>query len=84
MMDTRLLLKAVDTIKQVKLLAAEERKPAIFMAAHEAIEHIYTAMMWPTPEAGCTCDKFFASFKCNKPEDCDCPRCQGYCECKYK
>ncbi len=29
------------------------------------------------------CKKFFVeySFRCNKPEECDCPKCQGFCEC---
>ena len=27
------------------------------------------------------CDKFFAKYRCNTPDECDCPRCQGYCEC---
>lgn len=28
------------------------------------------------------CQKFFAQFRCNAPDECDCPRCQGMCE-KY-
>lgn len=27
------------------------------------------------------CEAFFSLFRCNSPNDCDCPRCQGYCEC---
>jgi hypothetical protein len=27
------------------------------------------------------CARFFARFRCNKPLECDCPPCQGYCEC---
>ena len=27
------------------------------------------------------CARFFARFRCNAPGECDCPRCQGYCEC---
>lgn len=27
------------------------------------------------------CETFFASHRCNKPEECDCPKCQGICEC---
>lgn len=30
------------------------------------------------------CEGFFASYRCNKPDECDCPKCQGYCECKKK
>lgn len=32
----------------------------------------------------CHCDKcksFFSRFKCNSPDECDCPVCQGMCEC---
>jgi hypothetical protein len=28
----------------------------------------------------CACDRFFAKYRCAVPLDCDCPRCQGYCE----
>jgi hypothetical protein len=27
------------------------------------------------------CKKFFAKYKCNAPDECDCPKCQGMCEC---
>jgi len=27
------------------------------------------------------CKRFFARFRCNKPDECDCPKCQGMCEC---
>ncbi len=27
------------------------------------------------------CVRFTERFKCNKPQDCDCPKCQGYCKC---
>lgn len=27
------------------------------------------------------CRKFFSSYRCNAPDECDCPRCQGFCEC---
>jgi len=27
------------------------------------------------------CQTFFAQFKCNSPDECDCPKCQGLCEC---
>jgi hypothetical protein len=27
------------------------------------------------------CARFFTRFRCNKPNECDCPKCQGYCEC---
>lgn len=27
------------------------------------------------------CAAFFARFRCNKPMECDCPKCQGYCDC---
>jgi hypothetical protein len=30
------------------------------------------------------CKRFFARYRCNKPDECDCPKCQGYCECKTK
>ena len=30
----------------------------------------------------CTkCERFFAQFKCNAPDECDCPKCQGMCGC---
>lgn len=30
----------------------------------------------------CTkCAEFFERFQCNAPDECDCPRCQGLCEC---
>ncbi len=28
------------------------------------------------------CNSYFTHFNCNKPEECDCPVCQGYCECE--
>lgn len=28
------------------------------------------------------CEEFFSKYRCNKPEECDCPKCQGLCECK--
>lgn len=28
------------------------------------------------------CEKFFARFRCNAPDECDCPKCQGMCECE--
>ena len=27
------------------------------------------------------CEQFFARFKCNAPDECDCPKCQGMCSC---
>lgn len=27
------------------------------------------------------CETFFARFKCNAPDECDCPQCQGLCSC---
>lgn len=27
------------------------------------------------------CRDFFARYRCNAPLECDCPRCQGFCEC---
>jgi hypothetical protein len=29
------------------------------------------------------CEKFFAAYRCSKRThlECDCPKCQGYCEC---
>ena len=27
------------------------------------------------------CTTFFARFRCNTPDECDCPKCQNYCEC---
>jgi hypothetical protein len=30
------------------------------------------------------CRAFFLRFRCNKPQECDCPRCQGYCRCVPK
>ena len=27
------------------------------------------------------CTKFFAQWRCNKADECSCPRCQGLCEC---
>jgi hypothetical protein len=29
------------------------------------------------------CKEFFAQFRCNAPDECDCPKCQGYCECEH-
>jgi len=26
------------------------------------------------------CRDFYARFRCNKPNECDCPRCQGMCD----
>lgn len=28
------------------------------------------------------CNEFFLKFRCNSPEECDCPPCQGMCECE--
>ena len=30
------------------------------------------------------CKKFYAKFRCSRVThlECDCPKCQGYCECK--
>jgi hypothetical protein len=28
------------------------------------------------------CSRFFARFRCNAPDECDCPKCQGMCECE--
>lgn len=27
------------------------------------------------------CKEYFQHSGCNAPNECDCPRCQGYCEC---
>lgn len=27
------------------------------------------------------CQRFFQQFRCNAPEECDCPKCQGMCVC---
>ena len=27
------------------------------------------------------CQDFFERFRCNSPDECDCPRCSGLCEC---
>lgn len=27
------------------------------------------------------CEEFFDRFSCNRPDECDCPPCQGTCEC---
>lgn len=33
----------------------------------------------------CHCRRFFAQFRCAAAThgECDCPKCQGYCECGY-
>ena len=28
------------------------------------------------------CRDFFSKYRCNSPEECDCPKCQGLCECE--
>ncbi len=28
------------------------------------------------------CVTFFARFRCNWPDECDCPKCQNLCECE--
>lgn len=30
------------------------------------------------------CERFFSMYRCNKPDECDCPKCQGMCECGIK
>ena len=30
------------------------------------------------------CLAFFDRFRCNSPDECDCPRCQGYCLCEHE
>lgn len=37
----------------------------------------------PVQQAPCEkCRKFFARFYCNlRSGECDCPKCQGFCEC---
>jgi hypothetical protein len=33
-------------------------------------------------ETKCTkCSEFEERFRCNAPDECDCPKCQGLCEC---
>lgn len=27
------------------------------------------------------CERFFKLYKCNYPDECDCPNCQGLCLC---
>lgn len=27
------------------------------------------------------CEEFFDRFRCNSPDECDCPKCSGLCEC---
>lgn len=27
------------------------------------------------------CREYFKRFRCNAPNECDCPECQGYCQC---
>lgn len=27
------------------------------------------------------CREFFARYRCNSPDECDCPKCQGMCTC---
>lgn len=28
------------------------------------------------------CEDFFSRYRCNQPDECDCPKCQGFCKCK--
>jgi hypothetical protein len=49
---------------------------------------IYQAMVAAAPPAPSAepvqcakCNAFFARYRCNKPQECDCPKCQGYCDC---
>ena len=30
------------------------------------------------------CKKFFERFRCNSPDECDCPKCQGLCTCLFE
>ena len=30
------------------------------------------------------CRRFFAQYRCAAPDECDCPRCQGMCECRLE
>ena len=30
------------------------------------------------------CEKFFARFKCNASDECDCPKCHGLCGCDVR
>lgn len=37
------------------------------------------------PENPCRfCDEYFNRFRCGAPDECDCPICQGYCECSQE
>ena len=39
---------------------------------------------WIKPVECRHCSAFFSKFSCGKdqpPYECDCPKCQGYCEC---
>jgi predicted HAD superfamily Cof-like phosphohydrolase len=27
------------------------------------------------------CEAFFTRYRCNAPDECDCPKCQGFCAC---
>jgi hypothetical protein len=47
----------------------------MIMALEEAIDEEDND---PNCEA---CVTFFARFRCNIPDECDCPKCQGYCGC---
>ena len=40
-----------------------------------------TEQQKPQPEPCGYCPNFFDRFRCNAPDECDCPRCQGLCEC---
>lgn len=53
-----------------------------------ALERIATALEKVTKgeeEEAIRCDpcrEFFVRFRCNAPLECDCPKCQGLCECE--
>jgi hypothetical protein len=36
----------------------------------------------PAPLTCKACEDFFRYRRCNKPDECDCPRCQGGCTCR--
>lgn len=29
------------------------------------------------------CEEFFCKYRCNSPEECDCPKCSGLCSCEF-
>lgn len=71
---------ANDYIRSLRGNQYDVIKPVGWQPPEQEMEFVLREHMQHVYKCG-ACENFFSRFQCNKGDECDCPKCQGYCKC---